>query len=242
MLKTYEVMTYALATCSPETSIARVAEIMRERDIGNVLVVEEGRLSGIVTDRDLALQALTGDHDPQLTPVSSFMTTKLVTGEAEWSLEQAAKTMAEHQIRRLPIVQDGLLVGIVSLGDVALHEEKKDVVTKSLQAISTPNNMSVSNHSGRSGALAGLALALLATTLIAWLNWSQSGQALRKEIKSSKLYHSARDAFGSAIELVDDAASSKSMRDRRNQIRATFKDISSQLPSIEYSPPRRRHA
>src|SRR5512137_1748210 len=98
MLKAHEVMTQALATCAPDASVAQVAAIMRDRDIGDVLVMEDGKLCGIVTDRDLAVQALTGKDDPLLTPISKFMSTKIVTGEAAWSLEQVAKTMARHQI------------------------------------------------------------------------------------------------------------------------------------------------
>ena len=60
MVKAFDVMTHPLATCTPETSVAQVAALMRDRDIGNVLVMEDNRLRGIVTDRDLALQALTG--------------------------------------------------------------------------------------------------------------------------------------------------------------------------------------
>ena len=64
MLNAYDVMTHTLATCAPDANLAHVTAIMRDRDIGNVLVVEDGKLLGIVTDRDLALQALTGRDDP----------------------------------------------------------------------------------------------------------------------------------------------------------------------------------
>jgi CBS domain-containing protein len=169
MLKAYEVMTHALATCAPDASVAQVAAIMRDRDIGNVLVVEEGKLCGIVTDRDLALQALTGNDDPLQTPIRKFMSTNVVTGEAAWSLKQVAKVMAKHQIRRLPIVQDEQLVGIVSLGDVAQHEDRKEVVTKSLKAISTPVDPSDTGRSRLGRVLIGLGLVALATTVMAWL-------------------------------------------------------------------------
>ena len=171
MSKANEVMTHALATCAPDASVAHVAAIMRDRDIGDVLVVEDGKLRGIVTDRDLALQALTGKDDPQQTPISKFMSTKVITGETEWSLERVAKVMAKHQVRRLPIVQDEQLVGIVSLGDVALHEHRKGVVTKSLQAVSTPIGVSGSGRSRLGGAMIGFGLAALATTVMAWLTW-----------------------------------------------------------------------
>jgi CBS domain-containing protein len=172
MSKAYEVMTHALATCAPETNVAQVATIMRDRDVGNVLVVDNGRLCGIVTDRDLALQALTGKDDPLQTPISRFMNTKVVTGETTWSLERVAKEMAKHQVRRIPIVLDGQLVGIVSLGDVARREHRKGVVTKSLKAVSTPIDVSRPGRSRRGRAMLGLWMAALAATGLAWLTWN----------------------------------------------------------------------
>src|SRR5512147_1752808 len=81
MLKAYEVMTHPLATCAPEASVTDVAATMRDRDIGDVLIVEDGKLCGIVTDRDLTLQALTGQDDPKQTPVRKYMSTQVITGE-----------------------------------------------------------------------------------------------------------------------------------------------------------------
>jgi CBS domain-containing protein len=241
MVKTYEVMTHALATCTPDTNVAQVAGIMRDRDIGNVLVVEDGKLRGIVTDRDLALQALTGKDDPMQTPVGKFMSTKVITGEAGWSLEHAAKIMAKNQIRRLPIIQDGQLVGIVSLGDVALNDKnRKDIVTKSLQAISTPPGIAVSGRSGLSGAWIGLGLAALATTMLIWLTRNRSGQMLRKRMAKSDLYRSTQHAVGTARNTVDKVTSGKAVRDLQHQMRSNLKQISTQLPTLEYKPPRRK--
>jgi CBS domain-containing protein len=242
MLKAYEVMTHALATCGPDESVTLVAAIMRDRDIGNVLVVEDGKLRGIVTDRDLALKALTGKDDPLQTPIHKFMSTKVVTGEAEWSLEQVAEIMAKHQIRRLPIVQDGQLVGIVSLGDVALHEDRKDVVKKSLQAISAPIGISASGQSGLVGALIGFALATLATTLVAWLTWNHTGRALREQMAKSEIYHTAQHAVSAARDKVDEAASSKTVRDLAHQMRSNLNDLTAQLPTLEYKTAKRKHA
>jgi len=208
MLKAYDVMTRPLATCAPDTSVTDVAATMRDRDIGDVLIVEEGQLRGIVTDRDLALQALTGQADPRQTPIHKYMSTKVITGESSWSLEQVAKIMAKHQIRRLPIVQDGQLVGIVSLGDVARQEVRKDVITKSLQAISKPMGISAPGRSlnGVVG-LVGLALAALATAMFAWLTWSRSGQEFREQMANSEIYHSAQHVVSAAREKVNAAAS-----------------------------------
>ena len=198
MPKAFEVMTQNLATCAPDASVAEVAAIMDDRDIGNVLVVEDGKLRGIVTDRDLAVQALTGKDDPLQTPIRKFMSSKVVTGEAGWNLAQVAKVMSKHQIRRLPIEQDGELVGIVSLGDVALYEDRKSVVTKSLQAISTPIAVFTTAKFVRGGIWVGFAMAAAATALLAWLTWNQSSQALRKHMLKNELYQPVQRSLNAA--------------------------------------------
>ena len=242
MLRAHEVMTHATATCAPDATVAQVAGIMRDRDIGSVLLVEDGKLRGIVTDRDLALHALTGKDDPLQTPIGKFMSAKVVTGDTRWSLERVAETMAKHQIRRLPIVQDGRLAGIVSLGDLARREDRKDVVAKTLQAISTPIGVSASGRSGPGGALLGLSLAALATAVMAWLAWHHSGQALREQVSKSKLYHTAQGALNVARDRVDEAASGKFVGGLRQQMRSDLDDLSAKLPTLEYKPPRRKHS
>ena len=152
MKKVNEVMTRTLATCAPDANVTHVAALMRDHDVGDVLVVENGKLRGIVTDRDLALHALTGKHDPQATPVHQIMSTKVITGTPSWTMKQTAKSMAKHQIRRLPIVQRGRLVGIISLADMARYAGKKDIVSKSLKAISAPNEIRDKKFAGRSAA------------------------------------------------------------------------------------------
>lgn len=240
MLKAYEVMTNALATCSPDASVSQVAAIMHDRDIGNMLIVEDGKLKGIVTDRDLALRALTGGDDPLNTPISRFMNTKIVTGDAKWTIKQVTKTMAAHQIRRLPIVQDGKLVGIISLGDVATHEGRKDSVNKLLQAISAPATITFSAGTGRIVPWIGLLLIALATAMTAWLTWNQSGQEMRKQVAKSELYRTSRQAVRNAGGKLDEVASSKPVRALEQQLRSNINTLSKQLPSIEYKPPKHK--
>ncbi len=243
MLKAYEVMTHPLAVCAPEASVTDVAATMRDRDIGDVLIVEDGKLRGIVTDRDLALQALTGQHDPQETPIRKFMSTRVITGESVWDLEQVTAVMAKYQVRRLPIVQDGKLVGIVSLGDVARHEDQKHIVAKSLQAISEPAGVSSLKRLGRGGALtavAAIALAAAGTTVMAWLAWNHSGQALRKQISETEVYHTAWGAMSAARDKVDEAASSRQMRDLRRDVDSKLNDLAARLPTLEHKSKRKR--
>ena len=256
MLKAYDVMTRPLATCAPSTSVTDVAAIMRDRDIGDVLIVEDGRLGGIVTDRDLALQALTGLTDPRQTPIHKYMSTKVITGESTWNLEQVAKVMAEHQIRRLPIIQDGKVAGIVSLGDVARQADQKSSAAKSLQAISVPIGIAAPHRSGSGGPLIGLMLAALATSVMAWLTWNHSGQTFRKQLSKTDLYHSAQHTLSAARDKVDEAASSKPVRnlrrnarrdvdakinDVRRDVDARLNDLAAQLPTVTYKPAKSKH-
>jgi CBS domain-containing protein len=242
MTKAYDVMTQSLATCSPEDNASHVAMIMRERNIGNVLIVEDGRLRGIVTDRDLALNALTSSNDPLHMPVRSFMSDNVVTGSPEWTTGRMARTMAKHQIRRLPIVDEGQLVGIVSLADIATHENRKGLVTRSLKAISSPSSNGKSNGSAHTGALIGLGLLAAASTAVAMLTWNRSGKELSKQVADTQFYQSAQQAVGAARDRVDEAASSKTARNLRQRMNANMKELSYQLPRIEYKPPRRKTA
>lgn len=240
MAKASEIMTQSLATCAPDDSIAHAATIMRDRDIGNVLVMEDGKLCGIITDRDLAVQALTDNGDPLHTPVRRFMSSDVITGEPDWSMGRIARTMAKHQVRRLPIIEEGQLVGIVSLADVARHENRKGIVTKSLKAISRSSDASKSDGAGRTGALLGLSLLALTSTAVALLTWNRSGRELRKQVADTRFYQSAQQAVGVALDKVDEAASSKTARNLQKKIQTNLKDISTQLPRIEYKPPKKK--
>jgi len=233
MLKAYDVMTHTLATCTPETSVAQVAALMRDRDIGNVLIVEENKLRGIVTDRDLTLHALTSQDDAHQTPVRKYMTTQLITGEATWNLERVAEIMAKHQIRRLPIIEAGQLVGIVSLGDVARHITRQDVIAKSLQAISAPIDISAAGRPSGGRALIGFAVAALGA-MMAWLTLNRSGRTSRKQLAKSDLYRTAQQALSSARDNT-------LVRNARREANATLTGLAAQLPTLEFKPAKAKH-
>lgn len=176
MPKVLDVMTRSLATCTPDAPIAQAARIMRDMNIGDVLIVDEGgKLKGIVTDRDLAIRALTGDTDVRETPVADFMSTGIVTGQPGWNLAQAAKVMSQHQVRRLPIVDNGRLVGILSLGDVATNIKKEAVAGQSLRTISEPIPPRGNGAGKVFLALFGLTAAMLGAVLLA----TEKGKELR---------------------------------------------------------------
>jgi CBS domain-containing protein len=114
------VMTPNPTTVEPSTPVAEVARVMKREDVGSVPVVESDRLMGTVTDRDIALRVVAEGKDPESTTVSDIASTDLVTIDPQQSLDEALRLMAQHQVRRLPVVEeDGRLVGIVAQADVA---------------------------------------------------------------------------------------------------------------------------
>ncbi len=143
MKKCSDVMTENLVYCMPNDSVTQAAQLMKKEDIGPVLVVEEGHgkvLVGIVTDRDLALKVVGEGRDPQTTPVKDVMSKKLITCRAEDDVERAMSAMAQYQLRRIPVVADGMkLVGIISQADIARQDqpEKTGEVVKEISQQST---------------------------------------------------------------------------------------------------------
>src|SRR5688572_4210035 len=129
-----DVMTPNPRTVSPDDSIQQAARIMRDEDTGAVPVVENGRPVGIVTDRDIVVRAVA---EGQLNrPVRDIVTDAVVMATPDMSTREAAALMSEHQIRRLPVVENDRLVGIVSLGDLAVKEGSDRRVGDALQSIS----------------------------------------------------------------------------------------------------------
>ena len=115
-----EVMTSNPRTVEISTSVVEAARIMKTEDVGPVPIVEGDRLVGMVTDRDIALRVVAEGKDPQSTPVGEIASRDLVTIDPDQSLDEAGRLMAQHQVRRLPVVEeDGRLVGIVAQADIA---------------------------------------------------------------------------------------------------------------------------
>lgn len=127
-MKLYEIMTKDVVTVVPEESIGAAARLMRETGVGSLVVARNGALKGIITDRDL-LGCLSEAHDPERCKVLLHMSKPVIVEPPEEDLLTAAEVMAERRIRRLPVVQRGRLVGIVSLSDMArlTHEQMQSV-------------------------------------------------------------------------------------------------------------------
>jgi len=130
-----DVMTPNPRTVSPSDTIQNAARVMRDEDTGVVPVVENGRAIGMLTDRDIAIRAVADGSQPNR-PVRDIITSAVVTATPDMSTREAAQLMSEHQIRRLPVVENERLVGIISLGDLAVKEGKDSRSGDTLQAIS----------------------------------------------------------------------------------------------------------
>ncbi|GGQ12341.1 MULTISPECIES: CBS domain-containing protein [Streptomyces] len=122
--RVHEVMTRNPVTVERLTSLAEAARVMRDADIGDVLVVEEGRLRGILTDRDLVVRGLAEDRDPAETTVQAICSTEPLTVGPDDHVDEAVDLMRRHALRRLPVqTGSGELVGIVTLGDLEVERD-----------------------------------------------------------------------------------------------------------------------
>ncbi|MEP6946656.1 MAG: CBS domain-containing protein [Acidobacteriota bacterium] len=132
-----EIMTRDVRTAASSASLREVAALMREGDMGAVPVVEDGKLIGIVTDRDMVVRAIAEGKDAS-TPVAEAMTTELFTVKADDFVFEAVRLMGDKQIRRIPVVgPNGELAGIISMADIALETEDDLEIAETLEEISS---------------------------------------------------------------------------------------------------------
>jgi CBS domain-containing protein len=113
-------MTQGVVTAGSEDTLRSVGELMRDRNVGSVVVCDGDRPVGVVTDRDLALAVVADRVDPD-DRVHEHASKPIVTGEVEMDIEEAVAIMIQHRIRRLPVTESELLVGIVTIDDLAVR-------------------------------------------------------------------------------------------------------------------------
>ena len=121
---------------SPDTTIRDAAQRMRDTDVGALPVGNDGQLTGMLTDRDIVIRAVAEGRSGDEVTVGEVLTTSVVSCRPDDAVEDAANLMAQHQVRRLPVVDDGRLVGIIALGDVARQDQ--DAGGAALDDISEP--------------------------------------------------------------------------------------------------------
>jgi CBS domain-containing protein len=124
MTQIRELMTENPSTCEHNATVVDAAKVMAREDVGSIPVVEDGRLVGVVTDRDLVVRVLAEGRDPETTTVGEIATKNVETVPPDADLDEALRIMASNQVRRLPVVEGDRLVGIVAQADVARHSDE----------------------------------------------------------------------------------------------------------------------
>lgn len=133
-----EIMTKDVATVTLKDNVYEVACKMRDWNVGVIPVVDEKNdVIGVITDRDIVIRGLAEKHQGS-TATEVVMTRDIVLGQPGMTVDEAAKIMAQHQIRRLPVVENGKLAGIVALADMAIRQVHHDEASDALQEISEP--------------------------------------------------------------------------------------------------------
>jgi CBS domain-containing protein len=134
-----DAMTAEVRAAGPTQSLADAAKLMKQQDVGSLPVVEDGRLIGIITDRDIVVRAVAEHVDTHSMSVGEVASRNLVTVEPEQDLDEALALMARYRVRRLPVVEDGTLVGVLAQADVAREGGEKKA-GEMLEEISEPGS------------------------------------------------------------------------------------------------------
>ena len=136
-MRVEEIMTPNPKTATLETTLEEVASMMRDENVGAIPVLDEDEVAGIITDRDIVVRCIAEGKEPGDTTVEDILTEELKTVSPEYDVQDAARIMAEVQVRRLPVVdEDGRLVGMVSIGDIAVKHGDEEVAGETLEDIS----------------------------------------------------------------------------------------------------------
>ena len=135
----FEVMTPDVVSVGPEATLMEAAQAMKDLDVGPLPICDGGSLIGVITDRDITVRATARGFDPRTTEVRQVMTPDVVFCREDDDVRQAARQMQDAQLRRLLVVNpSGRLVGIVSLGDIALQAGQDELTGQTLEKVSEP--------------------------------------------------------------------------------------------------------
>ncbi|HET7580343.1 MAG TPA: CBS domain-containing protein [Bacillales bacterium] len=134
-----ELMSQNVVSVSPDQSLQEAASLMNQYNIGALPVVENGKLCGVITDRDITLRSTAQGKDGQTSVSECMSSTDLVSGRSDMDPHEAAQLMAQRQIRRLPVVDNDQVVGMVALGDLAAQNVYANEAGQALSGISVPS-------------------------------------------------------------------------------------------------------
>jgi CBS domain-containing protein len=132
-----DAMTEDPRSIGASASVVEAARLMREDDIGSLPITDDEKLVGMITDRDITTRVVAEAADPGMTAVGDVYSRDLISVEPDKDLEEALQLMARHQVRRLPVVENGRLIGIIAQADIALSENETKT-GELVEAISEP--------------------------------------------------------------------------------------------------------
>ena len=139
-MQVYEAMTPDVVSVGPGTTLAEAARMMRTLHVGPLPVCDDGRIIGVLTDRDITVRATAEGLDPVTTPVGDVMTPEVLSCQETDNVSDAALKMQMLQVRRLIVLdEEGRLAGIVSLGDIALQGRDESLTGRTLERVSVPS-------------------------------------------------------------------------------------------------------
>lgn len=138
-MKVKDIMTKSVAYINPSSSVTEAAQLMQKHNVGSVPVCDQSGVIGIVTDRDIVVRNVAHGTDPHTTPVKNVMTSQITTVTPEMDINDVSDIMAKSQIRRLPVVENNKLIGIVALGDIATDSHYDTEAAEALTDISSPS-------------------------------------------------------------------------------------------------------
>lgn len=137
-MKVRDIMSKNVQALPSSSTIAEVAQTMRHLDVGSIPLVQNGKLVGVITDRDVTIRVVADGLDPHLEQAEMHMTRNPTCATPDMSLDEAERLMAREQIRRLPVLDQGQLVGYLAIGDLAVQDKDKKV-GDTLEQISQPS-------------------------------------------------------------------------------------------------------
>jgi CBS domain-containing protein len=131
-----DIMTTGVSTAAPDTTVEEIATIMKREDVGAIPIVDDEELCGVLTDRDIVVRCVAEGKNPADTRAEDILSEDLHVIEVDDEVDAAAELMSRQQIRRLPVVENGRLIGILSIGDIAVKEGDDRTSGDTLQGIS----------------------------------------------------------------------------------------------------------
>jgi len=135
-MKVRDIMSSKVQDVTPATPLVEIAKIMQKEDVGSVPVCEQDKILGMVTDRDIVLRVVAAGKNPTSVKAQDVMSTNIITIRPDEDIHKASEVMAKNQIRRLPVVDQDKLVGILAIGDMAVEQIHVNEAGEALSDIS----------------------------------------------------------------------------------------------------------